>query len=254
MSQENGEEAVVRAFRERYRDSGVWIWTTWLGTQVLKIPSDLWVYQELLSRTKPDVIVETGTWRGGSALYLASICDLLGKGKVITVDIEERDDRPTHPRITYLTGSSVDDEVVARIRAEIGPDDTVMAILDSDHAKEHVLAELRAYGPLVSDGCYLIVEDTVTSEDEWAPDADPLAAVNEFLVENQAFSVDKTCEKFLFTGHPGGYLRRGARVGPRRQPGGPKRPPARAAPPGRAGRFLRAVFRRGSPKAAGLSE
>jgi cephalosporin hydroxylase len=221
MSEENVEEPVVRAFSERYRDSGVWMFTTWLGTQVLKNPLDLWIYQELLARTRPYVIVETGTFAGGSALYLASICDLLGQGRVITIDIEERPGRPTHPRITYLTGSSVDDEVVARIRGEIGPDDTVMAILDSDHSKEHVLAELQTYGPLISDGCYLIVEDTGAGD--WMPDMDPGAAVNEFLAENPAFTVDKKCEKFLMTNNPGGYLRRGARVGPRPQARGRKR-------------------------------
>ncbi len=210
MSQKNTEEAVVRAFRERYHESGVWIWTTWLGTQIVKNPLDLWVYQEILSRTRPDVIVETGTWHGGSALYLASICDLLGGvGRVITVDIEERDGRPSHPRLTYLTGSSVDDQVVARIRSLIAPNETVMVILDSDHSKEHVLAELRAYAPLVSDGCYLIVEDTVASVEEWEPGADPLGALDEFLAETDAFTVDHKCEKFLMTLNPGGYLRRG---------------------------------------------
>jgi len=208
MSQENVEDPIVRAFRERYRDSGVWMSTTWLGTQVVKTPLDLWVYQEILSRTKPDVIIETGTWAGGSALYLASICDLLGAGRVITIDIEERAGRPTHPRITYVTGSSVDDEVVKRVRGRIDAADTVMAILDSDHSKEHVLAELRRYGPLVSDGCYLIVEDTGASLSNWAP-VDPLAAVTQFLAENRAFTVDKACEKFLLTAHPGGYLLKG---------------------------------------------
>jgi cephalosporin hydroxylase len=220
MSQQNVEEAVVRAFAQRYRESGVWMFTTWLGTQVLKNPLDLWIYQEILSRTRPDVIVETGTFAGGSALYLASICDLLGAGRVITIDIEERGDRPRHPRITYVTGSSVEGEVVARIRGDIGADDTVMAILDSDHSKEHVLAELRAYGPLVSDGCYLIVEDTGASTDKWVPDVDPLAAVNEFLAENPAFTADKKCEKFLMTSNPGGYLRRAPRGGSRPRGGG----------------------------------
>ena len=154
--------------------------------------------------------METGTWHGGSALYLASICDLLGGvGRVITVDIEERDGRPSHPRLTYLTGSSVDDQVVARIRSLIAPNETVMVILDSDHSKEHVLAELRAYAPLVSDGCYLIVEDTVASVEEWEPGADPLGALDEFLAETDAFTVDHKCEKFLMTLNPGGYLRRG---------------------------------------------
>lgn len=201
----------ITAFHQRYRDSGVWMSTTWLGTQVLKCPLDLWVYQEILSRTRPDVIVETGTWEGGSALFLASICDLLDRGRVITVDVEQRRDRPAHPRVTYITGSSVEDEVLTRIRGEIGPDDLVMAILDSDHTKEHVLAELHAYAPLVTEGCYLIVEDTAaTLLEPPMPNADPAAAVTEFLASNQAFTADRGCEKFLMTFHPGGYLRRRA--------------------------------------------
>ena len=135
------------------------------------------------------------------------MCDLLDQGRVITIDIEERPNRPEHPRITYLTGSSVDDQVVAQIRDQIGPEEKVMAILDSDHSKGHVLAELRTYGPLISDGCYLIVEDTGAGE--WEADADAGSAVSEFLAEDQAFNVDKKCEKFLLTNNPGGYLHRG---------------------------------------------
>jgi cephalosporin hydroxylase len=206
MSQENQEEAVVRAFRERYRDSGVWMFTTWLGKQVLKNPLDLWVYQEILNRTRPDVIVETGTFQGGSAFYLASMCDLLDNGRVVTVDVEERK-RPEHPRIAYLTGSSVDDAILADIRGRIKPEENVMVILDSDHSKEHVLAELRAYSPMVSDGCYLVVEDTGAGE--WEADADAGSAVEEFLAADGDFNVDRKCEKFLLTNNPGGYLHRG---------------------------------------------
>lgn len=199
----------ISAFRQRYQESGVWMKTTWLGAQVLKCPLDLWIYQEILSRTRPDVIVETGTWAGGSALFLASICDLLREGRVITIDIDERNDRPSHSRITYVTGSSVDPAVVTRIRGEIGAEEKVMVILDSYHSKEHVLAELRAYGPLVSDDCYLIAEDTAAAQMvPPIPDANPLEAVREFLAENEAFTVDEDCEKFLMTWHPGGYLRR----------------------------------------------
>lgn len=202
------EEQVVRAFRERYRESGVWMFTTWLGTQVLKNPLDLWIYQEILARTGPGVIVETGTFAGGSALYLASICDLLDHGRVITIDIEERPRRPSHPRITYLTGSSVNEEVVAAVRGRISPKETAMVILDSDHSKQHVLEELRAYAPLVGAGRYLIVEDTGASD--WMEDVDPRGAVEEFLAETDAFAVDTKCEKFLLTNSPGGFLRRGS--------------------------------------------
>jgi cephalosporin hydroxylase len=98
MSQENGEEAVVRAFRERYRDSGVWMFTTWLGKQVLKNPMDLWIYQEILNRTRPNLIIETGTFQGGSAFYLASMCDLLDQGREADAQGPRLDPRDRPPR------------------------------------------------------------------------------------------------------------------------------------------------------------
>jgi cephalosporin hydroxylase len=202
-------EGIGEAFCRRYLDSGVWMFTNWLGTQVIKCPLDLWIYQEILSETRPDVIVETGTWTGGSALYLASICDLLGHGRVITIDIQDRPERPSHSRITYVTGNSVDPEVIDGVREEIGADQTTMVILDSDHSTQHVLAELRAYAPLVSAGGYLIAEDTVaTMMIPPVPDSGPLEAVQRFLAENPEFSVDEGCEKFLMSWHSGGFLRR----------------------------------------------
>jgi cephalosporin hydroxylase len=204
---------VAEAFFRLYGESRVWMNTKWLGTNVAKWPLDLWIYQEILFRTRPDVIVETGTWFGGSALYLASICDSLSSGRVITIDVEEREGRPQHDRITYLTGSSVAPEVVAEVRGQIADEERVMVLLDSDHSKEHVLAELSAYAPLVSEDCYLIVEDT--SVGIVLPDfgPGPAEAVEEFLREDRSFTVDRSCEKFLITVQPGGYLRR--RSGPR---------------------------------------
>jgi cephalosporin hydroxylase len=193
---------VVAAFHRRYAQSDAWFETHWLGIQVLKCPLDLWMYQEILFRTRPDVIVETGTWKGGSALFLASICDLLGSGRIVTIDINEMKDRPSHPRITYVRGSSTDLQVLAHVRRDIDSEDRVMVILDCDHSEEHVLTELKGYGPLVSEDCYLIVEDTPT------PGA--TEAIQEFLGDNPSFVVDKECEKFLMTFQPGGYLRRQA--------------------------------------------
>ena len=96
------------------------------GAQALKNPLDLWVYQEIVYETRPELIVETGTYRGGSALYLASLCDLMGHGEVVSIDVEPmRDDYPAHPRVTYLAGrSSTDPAVVEEVRdARCGPAD-----------------------------------------------------------------------------------------------------------------------------------
>lgn len=201
---------VVDPFFQEYGKSGVWLATFWLGTHVYKAPTDLWVYQELLHLTRPGLILETGTHSGGSALYLASICDLLGKGRIVTIDIDPQDDLPVHPRIKYLTGSSVAPEVLAEVRDEAAGEERVMVILDSDHTKDHVLAELKEYSPLVSEGCYLIVEDTKVGRilPDFGPGPDQ--AIDEFLKENDSFAVDPVCEKFMLTFQPGGYLRRRA--------------------------------------------
>jgi cephalosporin hydroxylase len=197
----------VNAFAREYGRSGVVMGTFWFGTHIYKCPSDLWVYQELLHMTRPDLVVETGTFSGGSALYLASLCELMGTGRVVTIDIDPQDDLPVHPRIEYVKGSSIAPEILEHVRAEAAAADRVMVILDSDHSKDHVLAELREYAPLVSEGCYLIVEDTMAGV---LPDhgPGPDEAIQEFLAENNSFEVDPECEKFLMTFQPGGYLRR----------------------------------------------
>jgi cephalosporin hydroxylase len=215
------EAEVVESFWRLYGEKRVWMETDWLGIRVLKSPLDLWMYQEIVFRTRPDLIVETGTFAGGGALFLASICELIGRGRILTIDVKEHDDeeyllvaggkaRPVHPLITYLTGSSVDPEILAEVRSMIRDEDSVMVILDSDHSKDHVLAELRAYGPLVSEDCYLIVEDTSVAR--IVPDfgEGPDKAIEEFLSEDASFEVDQGCEKFLMTFNPGGYLRRRA--------------------------------------------
>ena len=136
--------AVSRAHDVLY-ESDAWTHATWLGSQALKNPLDLWVYQEIMWETEPELIVETGTYRGGSALYLASLCDLMGRGEVLSIDVEpKRDDYPEHPRITYLAGrSSTDPDVVDEVR-ERANGRSILVILDSDHSQRHVEAELAA--------------------------------------------------------------------------------------------------------------
>lgn len=205
------ERTVTNLFHRMYYHGSSRPWwenTTWLGTRVQKCPLDLWIYQELLSRLRPDVIVETGTNRGGSALYLASICDLLGSGRIITVDLQTRFDPPQHPRITYLSGSSTSPEVISRITGEASG--TIMVILDSAHQRAHVLEELAAYGPLVTPGSYLIVEDTHLNGHPASPGfgPGPMEAVEEFVGSHPEFRVDRDCEKFFMTFNPRGFLQR----------------------------------------------
>jgi cephalosporin hydroxylase len=183
--------------------------TRFLGVQTLKYPTDLWTYQQIATDTLPDLIVETGTWHGGSALFLATVCDALGHGRVVSIDIDPGEPLPEHPRVTYLKGSSVDTEVIERVHAEADGGAT-MAILDSAHDRDHVLDELRAYGDIVTPECYLIVEDTNVNGSPVLPDhgPGPGEAVADFLAEDDRYVVDRAREQYGLTASPGGFLRR----------------------------------------------
>lgn len=183
---------------------------TWLGTQALKYPTDMWVYQELLAAQRPQLVIETGTLEGGSAVWFASMLDLIGgDGRVVSIDIHDHGP-PSHPRVTYLLGDSVGDEILAQVRALTDGLERILVILDSDHSRDHVLAELRAFSAFVPVGGYLIVEDTNINNHPVLPDwgPGPYEAVHDFLAETDRFVVDKGCEKFLLTANPDGFLRR----------------------------------------------
>jgi cephalosporin hydroxylase len=183
--------------------------TRFLGVQTLKYPTDLWTYQEIIGDTFPDVIVETGTWHGGSALFLATVCEALGHGRVITIDIEPGHPMPEHPRITYVQGSSVGPDVLAEVREHTRGEE-VMVILDADHGCDHVLNELHAYSDVVTAGHYLIVEDTNVNGHPVLADhgPGPQEAVEAFLGRDARFVVDRARERLLITANPGGFLRR----------------------------------------------
>ena len=199
------EGAPGDSFQERYwRGPLISGGTLWMGYPCIKSPFDLWTYQEIIYETRPDLIVETGTLAGGSALYLAHMLDVLGEGEVITIDIAPYPGLPEHDRITYYNGDSVSPKMMEKVGRR-AKDKRVMVILDSDHSYKHVIAELRAYNSLVSPGCYLIVEDT------WGPLGFGAAkAVEEFLSRPTPFEVDRSRERHLMTFHPGGFLKRPA--------------------------------------------
>jgi len=205
---------VAQFHRLFYEQSGLTIGATrWLGVPLMKSPLDLFVQQDLIVDLKPGLIIETGTWQGGSALFFASVCEQLGRGEIVTVDVNRLAEPPAHQRLTYLTGSSVDPKIVDQVKAMVPADQPVLVILDSDHSPEHVAAELEAYAPLVTPGSYLIVEDTncggrPVENEQWAPRGGPYVAVEAFLASHQEFVQDPLCEHYLLTMHPGGWLRR----------------------------------------------
>lgn len=190
------------------RDS-TWSNTRWMGAKVQKIPFDLWIEQEIIFETKPDLIIETGTFDGGSTLFYAHLFDLLGKGEVISIDVAAQPGLPEHPRITYVSESSVAPEVVSMLR-ERATGKRVMVVLDSDHSQSHVRAELDALADLITPGCYLIVEDTNVNGHpvltEHGPG--PMEALRDWLRTNPHFDVDRSREKYLVTFNPSGYLKR----------------------------------------------
>ena len=204
--------SLIDQFHTLYYSSREQTWgnTFWLGHHVLKCPLDLWAYQEMLHEVRPELIIETGTYRGGSALFLASVSDLLRRGEVVTIDSARQSGRPRHRRITYLTGSSTSDTILRQVHRRARGKSAVLVILDSGHSKDHVLAEMDAYAPLVTPGSYLIVEDTNLNghpvESDHGPG--PAEAVAEFLERNDAFFRDESREKFMLTFNPGGYLKK----------------------------------------------
>ncbi len=187
-----------------------WKDTWYRGVRTYKCPTDMWIYTELIDQLEPGLVVETGTFRGGSALYIADRLETIGAGNVVTVDVNETPNPPAHPRLTYLTGSSTDPAIVERITAMVPEGAPVLVILDSDHSKEHVAAELEAYAPLVPVGSYLIVEDTNVNGHPAAPDfgPGPMEAVWDFLATDPGFEIDTRCERYFLTQNPSGYLKR----------------------------------------------
>lgn len=214
------ETDIVVAFHKLYYGNGSQTWsgnTRWMGYNVLKCPLDLWIYQEIIFENKPDVIIETGTGSGGGALFLASLCDLMDSGNIITIDTENTNhekELPKHLRIKYLTGPSVSSEIMETVKSILKSwtrtygDQKVMVILDSCHNKEHVLKELELYSPLVTDGQYIIVEDTNLNHPNPCDFEGPMEAVNEFLKINSGFIIDESKHKFYITFNPRGYLRK----------------------------------------------
>lgn len=194
---------------------------SWMGRPIIQYPQDMVAMQEILWRLQPDLVIETGIAHGGSLVFYASILELIGKGRVLGVDIDIRphnraaiEAHPMARRIDMIQGSSTDLAVVAEVTRRASGLRTLV-VLDSNHTHEHVLAELRAYAPLVSVGCYCVVFDTVVEhlpagfypDRLWDVGNNPKTAVAAFLAECSDFKVDDDREsQTLITVAPGGYL------------------------------------------------
>jgi cephalosporin hydroxylase len=206
-------QTIIDAFHELYYNGPpsqgrIFQRTAWMGVPCLKCPLDLWIYQEILHEIRPTLIIETGTHLGGSALYLAHVLDILGRGEIVTIDINDGI-RPQHPRIHYVSGSSADPDLIADAVRERSRE-VCMVILDSDHSQVHVARELEILAPYVTPDSYLIVEDTNINGHPTYPSfgPGPFEAVEAFIATHPEFVVDSSREKFLLTFNPKGYVRR----------------------------------------------
>ena len=202
---------------------------SWMGRPVIQLPEDMLRMQEVICQLQPDVIVETGVAHGGSLVFYASLCKAMGKGCVVGVDIEIRahnrkaiEAHPMSGLITLVEGSSTAPEVVDQVRALIGPGQTCLVILDSNHSYAHVQAELQAYAGLVSMGSYIVATDGIMGDladvprgaAHWASD-NPTDAARDFAAAHPEFRIEQPawsfCESELdtnLTQWPGAWLKR----------------------------------------------
>lgn len=197
---------------------------TWMGRPIIQFPQDMVAVQEIIWKVKPDLIVETGIAHGGSLIFSASMLELLGgPGEVVGVDIEIRphnrveiEKHPMFKRIKMIEGSSIDSKIAEQVYAHARGKKRVLVMLDSNHTHDHVQEELKLYAPLVKQGSYLIVFDTVVEDlgaglvkdRPWGKGNNPKTAVREFLKSNPRFTVDREIEnKLQITVAPEGYLK-----------------------------------------------
>ncbi len=215
-------EKIPTAERNRlqllFHDLDIWRSMWFQGVEVIKNPLDLWMAQQVIYELQPKYIVETGTFKGGSALYWAHTLRgmSLDDSRVLTVDIENlAADARTNPLwdeyVQFYLGSSTDERIVAEIAEQIRGKTTIV-FLDSDHRAHHVKRELEMYAPLVSPGSYIVVEDTHIDALGTQPaiEAGPMAAIEEFLASDAGkdFERDLSREAFVLTFNPGGWLKR----------------------------------------------
>lgn len=196
-----------------YETTQVWKRTKWFGVPMWKLPFDAFIIQDIITEIQPDYIIETGTGYGGSAMFYASICELLGKGKVISIDIEIKSELKREfkfeERIELMFGGSTNPLLFDQVKEKTEGKKNIV-LLDSWHSYDHVLEEMRLYSQLVPVGSYMIVEDTHVSGHpvEWGYGDGPYEAVKSFMKETSDFAIEKKREVYRFSFNPDGYLRR----------------------------------------------
>lgn len=202
---------------------------SWMGRPIIQLPEDIIRAQEVIFSIKPDVIIETGVAHGGSLVFYASLCKSMEKGRVIGIDIEIRphnrkalEEHMLSDYISLIEGSSIDPAVIDQLRPTIRPDEIVMVILDSNHTRDHVAAELNAYHGFVTPGSYIVATDgsmqdlydVPRGQADWELN-NPKVAAEEFLQHHPEFSIEQPQWPFNeseltsnITHWPGAWLRK----------------------------------------------
>lgn len=188
---------------------GHWTTFSWMGRQFLQLPDDMLRLAEVIWRLRPAVIVETGVYDGGSTLWFASLCRLMGHGRVISVEssirpqVREAMEQHAAGLVTLVESDAGAAESAVAVRSLVSSGEPVFVFLDSDHRKHHVAAELRNFAPLVTGGSYLVVADSNMQELAHLPEGDkawafdnPGAAVDEFLADHPEFQRERFVPAF----------------------------------------------------------
>ncbi len=232
--EENGKTKEVDIYSDEGFDLIAELWTKtscyhrimyepiWMGIPIIQFPGDIIMMQELIWKVRPDVIVETGVAHGGTAIFYASMLELLGRGTVIGIDVEIRQynkiaikGHPLSKRIQLIKGSSIDEAVVKQVKKIIRKGDKVLVALDSNHSYDHVFAEMRLYSDLISPDSYMVVMDGAQAlawdlpngKHQWKED-NPLRAIEEFVTTHPEFEVDHYYNRLKITSNPKAFLRR----------------------------------------------
>jgi cephalosporin hydroxylase len=202
---------------------------SWMGRPIIQLPDDMVRIQEVIYAVKPDLIIETGVAHGGSLVFYASLCKAMDRGRIIGIDIEIRphnraaiEAHPLFDRIELVEGSSTEPAIVDRMRRQVRPSDTVLVLLDSCHTRQHVLAELEAYAPLVTPNSYIVATDGIMQDLVGAPRSaadwqsnnpqqaarDFVAGHREFVIEEPPFPFNEGMIRQRVTYWPSAYIKR----------------------------------------------
>ena len=216
---ESSGEFLVESIKSQYSYN-----FNWLGRPIIQYPQDIVAIQELIWNIKPDLIIETGIAHGGSLILSASILELIGKGRVLGIDIDIRkhnkgmiENHSMFNRIDMIEGSSISSDIIEEVSRIVKDKKSVMVFLDSNHTHDHVLEELRLYSPFVTKDSYLVCFDTLVEDlpndmfqdRPWSVGNNPKTAVYQFLKEDNNFIIDESINnKLMFSAAPDGYLKR----------------------------------------------